>query len=142
MGGLDDLYQELILDHYRRPRNKGRVEAPDAEVTIGSPICMDELALTLARDGDRVRDVRFTGRGCSISQAAASMLTELVKGKTRDEIAALGRRFAELLRGDAEAAHDARLGDLRALAGVARFPTRQPCALLAWRALAEGLAIG
>jgi nitrogen fixation NifU-like protein len=137
---LSALYQELILDHYRRPRNRGTLEHPDASVTVANPLCGDEISLTLALDGERVTDARFAGRGCSISQAAASLMIEAVKGKAAPEIAALRRRYGEMLAGDRAAAGDEVLGELRALSGVARVPVRQKCALLAWTALERGLA--
>ena len=139
---LSAIYQELILDHYRRPRNKGALDALGADVPRSAvrrnPICGDEVALALAYDdAGRVREARFTGQGCSISQASASMLTQAVRGKTADEARALVARFSALVHGDAEAAGDATLGELRALGGVSRFPARIRCATLAWSALAE-----
>jgi nitrogen fixation NifU-like protein len=134
---LSAIYQELILDHYRRPRNKGALDAADATAERRNPLCGDEIALALAFDGERVRDARFTGRGCSISQASASMLTQAVRGKTRREAEALVRRFSALVHGDAGAAADESLGELRALSGVSRFPARIRCATLAWSALDE-----
>jgi nitrogen fixation NifU-like protein len=135
---LAAIYQELILDHYRRPRNKGALEAADVTAARKNPLCGDELSLELAFDGDVVREARFTGRGCSISQASASMLTEAVRGRTREEAAALLVRFTEFVHGRAPA--DGMPADLRAFGGVARFPARLKCATLAWSALAEGLA--
>ena len=138
---LAAIYQELILDHYRRPRNKGPLEAPDAVAERRNPLCGDEIVLQLAFDGDVVREARFTGRGCSISQASASMLTQAVRGRTRAEADALLRRFTALVhgQGEADAGRDASLGELRALQGVARFPARIRCATLAWSALDEAL---
>ena len=134
------LYQEMILDHYRRPRNKGVLENPDTSVEMKNPLCGDEIELQVAFDGDSVSDLRFSGRGCSISQASASMMTQLVKGKSTGEIDALRARFRELVLGDASAASDQQLGSLRALSGVSRFPARVKCALLAWNALDTALA--
>jgi nitrogen fixation NifU-like protein len=105
-----------------------------------NPLCGDEITLELEMNGDEVADVRFTGRGCSISQASTSMMTEMVKGKRADEIARLGERFRAMVMGDTDAATDTALGRARALAGVARFPARVKCALLAWNALEQGLA--
>ncbi|MGH7603078.1 MAG: Fe-S cluster assembly sulfur transfer protein SufU [Gemmatimonadaceae bacterium] len=136
---LSALYQELILDHYRRPRNKGTLENADASVEMKNPLCGDEIGLQVEFDGDAVRDLRFSGRGCSISQASASMMTQLVKGKSRQEIGMIWKQFRDLMLGDASAAEDPRLGSLRALAGVARFPARVKCALLAWNALESAL---
>ena len=133
------LYQELILDHYRRPRNKGILENADASVEMRNPLCGDEIDLQVSFDGDGIRDVRFSGRGCSISQASASMMTQLIKGKSSAEIDALRARFRELILGDKSAVTDKSLGSLRALAGVSRFPARVRCALLAWNALESAL---
>ena len=139
---LEALYQELILDHYRRPRNKGTLAAAaSAEGGARNPLCGDELTVTVALDGERVSAVRFMGSGCSISQASASMMTLLVDGRTLAEVAALRRRFSQLLAGDPDAAADPSLGDARALAGVAKFPTRHKCAAMAWEALAAGLGL-
>jgi len=134
------LYQEMILDHYRRPRNKGTLEQPDASVEMRNPLCGDEIALQVAFSGDSVCDLKFSGRGCSISQASASMMTQLVKGKSAEEIEALKKRFRDLMLGDQSAAGDEKLGSLRALSGVSRFPARVKCALLAWNALESALA--
>ncbi|HEY8853541.1 MAG TPA: SUF system NifU family Fe-S cluster assembly protein [Gemmatimonadaceae bacterium] len=133
------LYQEMILDHYRRPRNKGALEKADATVEMKNPLCGDEITLQVAFEGDSVCDLRFSGRGCSISQASASMMTQLVKGKSTEEIDAIRKQFRDLMLGNAPA-DDAQLGSLRALSGVARFPARVKCALLAWYALESALA--
>ena len=134
---LSALYQEIILDHYRRPRNKGTLEAADEHVEIRNPLCGDEVELEVKFDGDTVAELRFTGKGCSISQASASMMTQAVKGKSRDEAAAIFHQFHRLVHGEAPA--DKTLGELRAMAGVSRFPARMRCALLAWGALNEAL---
>ena len=136
---IQAMYQELILDHYRRPRNKGELEGEHKTVAMKNPLCGDEVYLHLSVEDERVNGISFTGRGCSISQAAASMITQAVKGKTSDEAEALGARYREMIMGDAEAAQDKSLGQLRALSGVSKFPARVKCALLAWNALEEGL---
>lgn len=133
------LYQEMILDHYRRPRNKGELPDATTEVMMRNPLCGDEIKLEVIFDGDRVSDLRFSGRGCSISQASASMMTQLVKGKSSNEIASLGDRFRDMVMGDTAAAGDKSLGSLRAFSGVARFPARVRCALLAWNAMESAL---
>ena len=132
---LEDLYQEVILDHYRRPRNRGTVPEPTGTASLRNPLCGDEVDVQVSVQDGKVTDVKFGGRGCSISQASASMMTELVKGRTPDEVHALGERFAEMIRGNAEAAKDQALGQARALSGVSRFPTRVRCALIAWEAM-------
>jgi len=137
---LSALYQEMILDHYRRPRNKGTLENPDASVEMNNPLCGDEIGLQVAFDGDQISDVKFSGRGCSISLASASMMTQLLKGKTRVEIDSIRKRFRELMLGGEPPADEQELGSLRALSGVARFPGRVKCALLAWNALESALA--
>lgn len=134
---LGSLYQELILQHYRHPRNRGELDAPDAEVHMRNPTCGDEIVLQLRTEGARIEAVRFHGQGCSISQASASMMAQLLEGKTREEADALAARFTQMMHGSPEAAKDPALGDLRALAGVAKFPARVKCALLAWNALDE-----
>ena len=136
---LSALYQELILDHYRRPRNQGTLPHPTHAVSLTNPLCGDEIDLQLAIAADVITDVRFVGRGCSISQAAASMMTQLVKGKTTAEARGLTDRMGAMMRGDEAAAKDKALGELRALAGVAKFPVRIKCALLPWNALADAL---
>ncbi|MDQ6718406.1 MAG: SUF system NifU family Fe-S cluster assembly protein [Gemmatimonadota bacterium] len=133
------LYQELILDHYRKPRNKGKLENPDAYVEMRNPLCGDECDLQVIFNGDAIGDVKFCGRGCSISQASASMMTQIVKGKSIAEIDEIRARFRELIMGDMSAANDKSLGSLRALSGVSKFPARVKCALLAWNALETAL---
>lgn len=134
---LETLYQQVILQHYRHPHNRGVLDTPDAEVRLRNPSCGDEITLQLrVRDGI-VEEARFSGQGCSISQASASMMTQRLKGKPLAEADALSARFTEMMHGNAEAAADRNLGDLRALAGVSKFPVRVRCALLAWNALQE-----
>jgi len=134
---LSSLYQEVILDHYRSPRNKG--EMPDAThtVTMNNPMCGDVVELHLRLEGDRIEDATFEGKGCSISQAAASMMTGELAGRTVPEALALDEKFTRLLHGEAQLARDEELGDLRALAGVAKFPVRIKCALLGFNCLEE-----
>lgn len=129
------LYQEMILDHYRRPRNKGELADAEQTVLMKNPLCGDEIAVHVSFDGDTISDLRFSGSGCSISQASASMMTQLVKGKPISEIESIRARFREMVMGDESAAEDAALGSARALGGVCRFPARVKCALLAWNAL-------
>ena len=136
---IQAMYQELILDHYRRPRNKGELEGEHRTIAMKNPLCGDEVYLHLSVEDEKVADISFTGRGCSISQAAASMITQAVKGKTAEEAEALGVRYREMIMGDVTAAQDKSLGQLRALSGVSKFPARVKCALLAWNALEEGL---
>lgn len=133
------LYQELILDHYRKPRNKGKLENADATIEMRNPLCGDEVDLQVIYAGDSIGDLKFGGRGCSISQASASMMTQIVKGKSRAEIDEIRTKFRDLIMGDMAAANDKSLGSLRALSGVSKFPARVKCALLAWNALETAL---
>ena len=133
---LQVLHQEIILAHHRRPRNHGELTDPDASVYVKNPTCGDEVTLQLRMRDGRIIQVRFSGRGCVISQASASMMTEMMRGKTLLEVDALTARFKEMMHGGAVMA-DRSLGELRALSGVAKFPLRVRCALLAWNALDE-----
>ena len=136
-GSLSSLYQEVILDHYRRPRNKGELEGSTHDVTMNNPLCGDVIELHLKVSGEVIDEARFEGRGCSISQAAASMMTDELPGRSRSEALALAEKFTRLLHGDAEIGKDEDLGDLRALAGVSKFPVRIKCALLGFNCLEE-----
>ena len=136
---LGSLYQELILDHYRRPRNHGALPDANAVVHMHNPVCGDEVKLHLRLDGEQVLEAAFEGQGCSISQASVSMMTQLLAGRSAEEARRLAERFTAMLHGDAEAAADKALGDLRALAGVRQFPVRVKCALLGWNALEKAL---
>lgn len=138
MGGLDDLYQQLILDHYRSRRNEGTLDAPTVAVDHSNPLCGDELHLELLIEDGRVADVRQSGQGCSISQAAASMMTEVAKGLPLDDALAVVEHFRLVMHGEEEADED-RLGDAIALEGVAKYPVRIKCALLGWMALKDAI---
>lgn len=135
---LEDLYRELILDHYRNPRNHGSLEHADIVGEGYNPLCGDEIEVQLRFEDGVVSEIGFRGRGCSISQASGSMMTEAIKGKTRDEVDSLVDAFTRMMR-DPETAPADELGDLEALQGVARYPVRVKCATLAWHALSEGL---
>src|SRR3954467_9417353 len=145
MPGLEDLYRDIILDHYRNPRNRGELEVPPAHKVEGfNPLCGDEIVITLVVDGDAVTDLKIAGQGCSISQSSASMMSAAVKGKTLDEIKDLTRAFKSMmsihessLDGESGTADDlaaeladVKLGDLEALRGVVKFPVRIKCATL------------
>ncbi len=158
MSGLEDLYREIILDHYRSPRNRGELATPPATRVEGfNPLCGDEIVIYLDLDdaskGDDavVTDIRIGGQGCSISQSSASMMSAAVKGRTVGEIEDLTRSFKSMMSiheeglegGDVEPADDAAslpLGDLEALRGVVKFPVRIKCATLSWNTLAQGIA--
>ncbi len=162
MAGLEDLYREIILDHYRNPRNKGELEAPASKTDGVNPSCGDEISVYLLLDGQGddaiVTDIKIGGVGCSISQSSASMMSSAVKGKTVGEARALIRTFKSMMN-IREAGHDAaheaaddrhahhdhatdappvKLGDLEALQGVVKFPTRIKCATLAWTTMDIG----
>ena len=133
---LDDLYREVILDHYTHPRNKGSLDGADIKVDGANPLCGDELSIYVKLAAGLISDVRFVGRGCSISQASASMMTEQIKGKTLPQARALVGRFKAMMHG--EDVPEEELGDLMALQGVRKFPVRIKCATLAWVALDQG----
>ena len=143
MPNLDALYQELILEHNRRPRNYRAMEGADRVVESHNPLCGDALTLWVKLDGERVVDATFQGSGCAISRASASLMTEAVKGKTRSEAEELFTTFHDLVTGklniDVDTSAKARLGSLRALGGVSRFPIRVKCASMAWHALKSAL---
>jgi nitrogen fixation protein NifU and related proteins len=148
MPGLEDLYREIILDHYKNPRNRGELPTPPATKAEGfNPLCGDEIQVYLELDGDRVSDVRISGQGCSISQSSASMMSSAIKGKTLDEVKTLVRAFKGMMsihevELDGEPAADApevKLGDLEALRGVVKFPVRIKCATLAWNTMLQGI---
>jgi nitrogen fixation protein NifU and related proteins len=131
---LGDLFQDIILEHYKRPRNKGPIEDATAHVHMNNPTCGDEVYLFLRVEDGVVQDVGFEGEGCSISQASISMMTQILKGQPVEEGLRLAERFTAMMHGDPEAARDKELRDARALAGVSKFPTRVKCALLGWNA--------
>jgi nitrogen fixation NifU-like protein len=158
MPGLEDLYREIILDHYRNPRNRGELASPPATRVEGfNPLCGDEIVLFLDVEGDTVTDVRIGGQGCSISQSSASMMSAAVKGKSLAEVRELSRAFKAMmsiheqaLDGDGVDAEgngaapeadlpEVKLGDLEALRGVVKFPVRIKCATLSWNTLLQGL---
>lgn len=158
---LEELYQEVILDHSRRPRNFGTLENADVLVHGDNPSCGDEIHLGIQfGPNDTLAEIRFNGQGCAISQASASMMTTKLKGKTRSEAAALGAAFKELVTSSGDSSSplvprlpakalatagpssssSSSLGDLQLLAGVRKFPQRVKCAMLPWRAAEQALA--
>ena len=156
MPGLEDLYREIILDHYRNPRNRGELPVPPAHRAEGfNPLCGDEVVVTFDVDGGTLSDVKVAGQGCSISQSSASMMSAAVKGRSVDEARALVRAFKALMTihesrlgregGDGSGTDtpvpdpDVALGDLEALQGVVRFPVRIKCATLPWNTLTNAL---
>lgn len=157
MPGLEDLYREIILDHYRNPRNRGELPTPPSTRVEGfNPLCGDEIVVYLDVDDDVVRDVRINGQGCSISQSSASMMSAAVKGRTLGEVRGLSRAFKAMMSihehqlddgpdgvattaDDLEIEEDVKLGDLEALRGVVKFPVRIKCATLSWNTLLQGI---
>jgi len=162
MSGLEDLYREIILDHYRSPRNRGELDSPPARRVEGfNPLCGDEVVVYVQVEEGTVRDIRFAGQGCSISQSSASLMSSAVKGKSVAEVRDLIRTFKAMMSvhearlGDGDSARAANgsapddgdavpvdpdaLGELAALQGVVKFPVRIKCATLSWNTLAQGL---
>jgi nitrogen fixation protein NifU and related proteins len=138
---LEDLYKEVILDHYRAPRNKGHLDPHDVALERNNPLCGDEIELFLRFDGDSVEGIAFEGKGCSISQASASMMTEKIQGLDAKEAASVAQSIKRMMAGEDEGDADS-LGDLVALKGVVKYPVRIKCALLGWNTLLEGLEEG
>ena len=150
MPGLEDLYREIILDHYRNPRNRGELEAPPAHMAEGfNPLCGDEVKVYLLVDDGKISDIRIGGQGCSISQSSASMMTSAVMDRTVDEARQVLRSFKEMMSihehglesddGKPSDVGNVGLGDLEALRGVVKFPVRIKCATLSWNTLDQAL---
>jgi nitrogen fixation NifU-like protein len=140
MSGLDDLYQQIIIDHNKRPRNQGRLEAADRQADGYNPLCGDRVTIFVNVADGVVKDVTFEGSGCAISTASASLMTESLKGKTLEEAKALFKRFHALVTGEARETDEAPgLGKLEVFSGVCRYPARVKCATLAWHTLGAAL---
>ncbi len=139
MSMMRELYTQVIMDHYQRPRNRGELENADLEEHLLNPLCGDEVTVYAAFDGNRLADVKFGGRGCAISQASASMRTRRLLGKSREEAEAEIDRFSKAMTGEAEFPEE---DDLAALKGVIQYPSRIRCATLAWDAFRRGLESG
>jgi nitrogen fixation NifU-like protein len=133
---MRELYTQVIMDHYKRPRNRGALEDAELEEHLLNPLCGDEVTVYAALDGDRIADVKFDGRGCSISQASASMMTERLIGKSREEAEVEISHFKAMMIGEEEFPE---MDDLTALKGVIQYPSRIKCATLAWTAFQQGL---
>ena len=140
MSELNDLYQETILEHNKNPRNFREIEDADKEAVGNNPLCGDALRVFVKMDGDTVGDVAFKGSGCAISKASASMMTQTVKGKTRDEAETLFHEFQRMVTGKLDVETDENhLGKLRIFSGVLEFPARVKCASLSWHTLSAAL---
>lgn len=139
MSSLDDLYRRVIMDHYQKPRNRGKLEESDGLiVNLNNPTCGDSISLSLKVEDGKVVDAKFLGEGCSISMSSASMMTDAVKGKPVAEALELSQKFSDMMQGK-EIEDSIDLGDIEALSGVAKFPARIKCATLAWKALEQGV---
>ena len=150
MSGLEELYKEIILDHYRNPRHQGELECPPAHKTEGfNPLCGDEVSLTFLIEDDSIKELRIAGQGCSISQASASMMAAAIQNKSIEEVRDLSRKFKAMMSIHGETISNTdqepvspvalTLGDLEALKGVVKFPVRIKCATLSWNTLLTGL---
>ncbi|MDQ4142153.1 MAG: SUF system NifU family Fe-S cluster assembly protein [Actinomycetota bacterium] len=135
---LEELYKEVILDHYRAPRNKGRLDPHDIMLERNNPLCGDEIELYLKYDGEKLEGIAFDGKGCSISQASASMMTEKVQGLDAKEARSLVESIKRMMAGEEEGDPN-EMGDLVSLKGVVKYPVRIKCALLGWNTLQEAL---
>jgi nitrogen fixation NifU-like protein len=140
MSQLDDLYRRVIMDHYKTPRNRGIIEDGSVTVNLNNPTCGDRISLQLQIVDDIVKDVKFSGEGCSISMSSASMMTEAIKGKPTKEALELAGKFSSLMKGESVDFGD--YEDIDALSGVNKFPARIKCATLAWNALRKGVEQG
>ncbi|TKC15406.1 Fe-S cluster assembly sulfur transfer protein SufU [Robertmurraya kyonggiensis] len=135
---LDQLYRQVIMDHYKNPRNKGVLEDDSLTINMNNPTCGDRIQLTLKVNDGKVTDAKFEGEGCSISMSSASMMTQAIKGKDIKEALKLSTIFSDMMQGkDYDETQD--LGDIEALSGVSKFPARIKCATLAWKAMEKGL---
>ncbi|MDQ4058135.1 MAG: SUF system NifU family Fe-S cluster assembly protein [Actinomycetota bacterium] len=135
---LEELYKEVILDHYRTPRNKGRLDPHDIKLERNNPLCGDEIELFVKFDGENLEGVSFDGKGCSISQASASMMTEKVQSLSVKDATELAETIKAMMAGEEEGDPDV-LGDLVSLKGVVKYPVRIKCALLGWNTLIEAI---
>ncbi|MEQ2527213.1 Fe-S cluster assembly sulfur transfer protein SufU [Bacillaceae bacterium CLA-AA-H227] len=135
---LDQLYRQVIMDHYKNPRNKGVLEDDSLTINMNNPTCGDRIQLTLKVNDGKVTDAKFEGEGCSISMSSASMMTQAIKGKDIKEALKLSTIFSDMMQGK-DYDDDIDLGDIEALSGVSKFPARIKCATLAWKAMEKGL---
>ncbi|WP_442595988.1 Fe-S cluster assembly sulfur transfer protein SufU [Neobacillus sp. D3-1R] len=135
---LDALYRQVIMDHYKNPRNKGVIEDGSLTINMNNPTCGDRIQLTMNVEDGIVTDAKFEGEGCSISMSSASMMTQAIKGKKMDDALKMSTIFSNMMQGK-EYDEDIDLGDIEALQGVSKFPARIKCATLAWKAMEKGL---
>lgn len=137
---LDTLYRQVIMDHYKNPRNKGVLEDDSLTINMNNPTCGDRIQLTLKLEEGKVADAKFEGEGCSISMSSASMMTQAIKGKNIEEALKLSKVFSDMMLGKEYDEDDLDLGDIEALQGVSQFPARIKCATLAWKAMEKGVS--
>lgn len=136
---LDQLYRSVIMDHYKNPRNKGSLEDESVTIDMNNPTCGDRIHLTLKVEDEIVQDAKFDGEGCSISMSSASMMTQIIKGRKKEEALELAEIFSKMMLGEEFDVDKYDLGDVEALQGVAKFPARIKCATLAWKAMEKGV---
>lgn len=137
---LDTLYRQVIMDHYKNPRNRGVIEDDSLTINMNNPTCGDRIQLTMKVENDTVVDAKFEGEGCSISMSSASMMTDAIKGRPVEEALKLAHTFSDMVQGkDIDIDDDEDLGDIEALQGVCKFPARIKCATLAWKAMEKAL---
>ncbi|KIL75976.1 Fe-S cluster assembly sulfur transfer protein SufU [Pseudobacillus badius] len=136
---LDQLYRQVIMDHYKNPRNKGQLDEGSLTIDMNNPTCGDRIHLTMDVEDGKVSEAKFEGEGCSISMASASMMTQAIKGKEIETALKMSKIFSDMMQGN-DYPDDLDLGDIEALQGVAKFPARIKCATLAWKAMEKGLS--
>ncbi|WP_019243816.1 MULTISPECIES: Fe-S cluster assembly sulfur transfer protein SufU [Bacillus] len=136
---LDTLYRQVIMDHYKKPRNKGSLEEGNLTIDMNNPTCGDRIHLTLKVEDGKVVDAKFDGEGCSISMSSASMMTQAIKGKDVETAFKMSQMFSNMMQGKDYDTEGIDLGDIEALQGVCKFPARIKCATLAWKAMEKGL---
>ncbi|MCF3943242.1 Fe-S cluster assembly sulfur transfer protein SufU [Oceanobacillus alkalisoli] len=136
---LDTLYRQVIMDHYKNPKNRGLIEGDSLTVDMNNPTCGDRIQLQLKLEDGIVKDARFEGEGCSISMSSASMMTQAIKGKKVDDALAMSHLFSDMMLGKEIDTDGFDLGDIQALQGVSKFPARIKCATMAWKALEKGV---
>ncbi len=139
MSNLEELYQDLIIDHSKHPRCFGCINNPDATAKLFNPLCGDQINLCVKIEDNKIKKITFSGKGCSISQASASMMCELLEGKTIEEVKKLSELYQEMLKGEKEEKDLDELGDIVALSGVRKFSARIRCAMLGWEAVKRAL---
>lgn len=136
---LDTLYRQVIMDHYKHPRNRGKLEEDALVVDMNNPTCGDRIQLQIQVEDGKVKDAKFEGEGCSISMSSASMMTQAIKGKSIEDALRMSQLFSDMMLGKEIDPGSLEMGDVEALQGVAKFPARIKCATLAWKAMEQGV---